>query len=314
MVTANPSRAKRCRPNPLHKGLILAAFGWLVTAVPALAAAEQGAAEIVVGHKPYLQHRLVAEMTAQLLSHRGFAATLAQPMGSAILRKAQETGRVDVYWESPVTALVLYHRQDAAQAPAGLLDTVRALDAKKALAWLRPSGVQQRFRLAMRPQDAEAMGIAKMSELASVAKAGAPLRLATDIEFARRPDGLKPLEKAYGFKFASANVKTVDVEQTYEALLRETVDVAVVLNTDPRVNLAGLAVLKDDLEVLPSYGLAPVIRVPLLQQHPGLSRALDELALALDTETLRRLTAKVQIGKQSVAEVSAGFLYTLGLI
>lgn len=309
MVTANPFRVKS-----LRQILILAAFGWLIAVAPALAAAEQGPAEIVVGRKPYLQHRLVAEMTAQLLSHRGFAATVAQPMGSAILRKAQETGRVDVYWESPVTALVLYYRHNAALEPSGLLATVRALDAKKAMAWLRPSGVAQSFRLAMRPQDAEAMGIAKMSELASVAKAGAPLRLATDIEFARRPDGLKPLEKAYGFKFASENVKTVDVEQTYEALLRETVDVAVVLNTDPRVNLAGLAVLKDDLEVLRTYGLAPVIRAPLLDQHPALSRALDELALALDTKALRRLAAQVQIGKQSVAEVSAGFLYTLGLI
>jgi osmoprotectant transport system substrate-binding protein len=299
---------------PIRQFLIFVTLGWLLALAPAMAATEAGPPEIVIGRKPYLQHGLVAELTAQLLSHRGYTASVAEPMGSAILRKAQETGRVDVYWESPVTALVLYYRHAAALAPDGLIDTVRALDAKKSLAWLRPSGVAQSFRLAMRPQDAEAMGIAKMSELAAAAKAGAPLRLATDIEFARRPDGLKPLERAYGFKFASENVKTVDVEQTYEALLRETVDVAVVLNTDPRVNLAGLAVLKDDLDVLRTYGLAPVVRAPVLEQHPDLTAALDELALALDTETLRRLAAQVQIGKQPVAEVSAGFLHTLGLI
>src|SRR5689334_15015915 len=55
----------------------------------------------------------------------------------------------------------------------------------------------------MRGADAAAKGITSVSDLAARARRGERFRLICNTEFYIRPDGLMPLQRAYGFDFAS---------------------------------------------------------------------------------------------------------------
>src|SRR3546814_17297229 len=87
----------------------------------------------------------------------------------------------------------------------------------------------------MREPEAEAKGIKTISDLAKAINGGEKLTFATNAEFAARADGLKPMEKAYGFKFGRENVKHMDSGLTYQALRDKQVDVALAFATDGRI-------------------------------------------------------------------------------
>ena len=52
----------------------------------------------------------MAAMTAQLLKAKGFKPDVKAGMGSAVLRQAQESGQIDVYWEYTGTSLITYNK------------------------------------------------------------------------------------------------------------------------------------------------------------------------------------------------------------
>ncbi len=285
--------------------------GGLATITTAAAPADE---PIIVGRKDTTTQLLLAELTAQLLEAKGRTVTRAEPMGSAIIRKAQETDRVDIYWESPNTALLVSHRFQEPLQPPDALAQVRELDMPKGLVWFAPSRIRTRLVLAMRAVDSRDMGIQSLSDLAVASNAGAELMLASPVEFAMRADGLRPLEKRYGFKFGAGKVHSVPLVETVGSLISETVDIAVVSDLDPRVSRNGLAVLRDDLDVFPMLTLAPVARREALENHVGLDRDLAALLRALSTQTIGELKAEILLEGKPVEEVAAAFLTRAGLI
>jgi hypothetical protein len=113
----------------------------------------------------------------------------------------------------------------------------KALDAERGLVWLAPSKVDNTYALAMRQADATRKGIRSISDLALWVNAGNVHRLASTVEFITRPDGLKPLEQAYGFQFGYGNVVGMDNAGIYAVLRRPSeYDVGVVLATDGRTS------------------------------------------------------------------------------
>jgi osmoprotectant transport system substrate-binding protein len=290
----------------------------LVLAAAALTALGLGSASaqtpVVVGGKNFTEQQIMAEMTAQLLNAKGFKADKRAGMGSSVLRQAQESGQVDVYWEYTGTSLITYNKVTDKFSAEETYKRVKELDAQKGLVWLNPSRANSTYALVMNREAADKNAIKSLSDLAEKVNGGAKLTFASNAEFAERPDGLKPLEETYKFKFGRPNVKRMDSGLTYSALKEQQVDVALAFATDGRIPAFNFMVLKDDKNFFPSYALTPVVRKATLDANPKLAELLNGLSAKLDDDTMAKLNAGVDVEKKSIEDVSANFLKTNGLI
>jgi osmoprotectant transport system substrate-binding protein len=272
------------------------------------------AQEIVVGGKNFTEQQLLSEITAQLLEAKGFDVDNRSGMGSAALRQAMESGQIDVYWEYTGTSLITYNKVEDKLDAQATYDKVKELDAEKGIVWLDPSQANNTYALAMREDEAKAMDIATLSDLAQRVNDEGDLTLASNAEFYARPDGLKPLEEAYGFEFGRANVKRMDSGLVYEALKNEDVDVGLVFATDGRIPAFDFVTLQDDKGYFPSYALAPVVRDEVLEAHPELADILNQLSAQLNDEVMAGLNAKVDVDKMSIENAASEFLQSTGLV
>ncbi|MEO5701598.1 MAG: glycine betaine ABC transporter substrate-binding protein [Casimicrobiaceae bacterium] len=294
----------------LHRTLAAAVAG-LLLGFGAFAAVAQ---TIVVGGKNFTEQQLMASMTNQLLKAKGFSPDVKAGMGSAVLRQAQESGQIDVYWEYTGTSLITYNKISERMSPADTYTKVKELDAAKGLVWLNPSKANNTYSLAMNQEEAKKMGISTISDLSKKLKEGAKLSFASNAEFYARPDGLKPLETMYGFEFGRDNVKRMDTGLVYQALKEKQVDVGLVFATDGRIPAFNFVVLKDDKGYFPAYALTPVVRKQVLDANPKLADILNSLSAKLDDATMARLNASVDVDKKTVEDVAQTFLKQQGLI
>ena len=289
-------------------------FAFLAGAVLLVDATAAIAQNIVVGGKNFTEQQIMSQMTAQLLQAKGFKPDVKAGMGSAVLRQAQESGQIDVYWEYTGTSLITYNKITDRLSPADTYAKVKELDAAKGLVWLNPSKANNTYSLAMNQDEAKKLGIATISDLAAKVKGGAKLTLASNAEFYARPDGLKPLEERYGFEFPRESVKRMDTGLVYQALKEKQVDVGLVFATDGRVPAFNFVVLKDDKGFFPNYALTPVVRKQVLDANPKLAEYLNALSAKLDDATMARLNASVDVDKKTVEDVARTFLKEQGLV
>jgi osmoprotectant transport system substrate-binding protein len=294
------------KTKPMLTGLAAAAL----LSFAALAAAQT----IVVGGKNFTEQQIMSQMTAQLLKAKGFNVDVKAGMGSAVVRQAQESGQIDVYWEYTGTSLITYNKIKERMSAPETYKKVKELDAAKGLVWLNPSKANNTYGLAMNEADAKKLGIVRISDLAAKVKGGAKLTFASNAEFYARPDGLKPMEEAYGFEFPREDVKRMDTGLVYQALKEHQVDVGLVFATDGRIPAFHFVMLKDDRNFFPNYALTPVVRKQVLDANPKLADALNALSAKLDDATMARLNASVDVDKKTVEDVAHGFLKEQGLI
>lgn len=266
------------------------------------------AQSVVVGGKNFTEQQIMAEMTSQLLTAKGFTIDKRAGLGTAPLRQAQEAGQIDVYWEYTGTSLITFNKfTDKLDADA-TYKKVKELDAAKGLVWLDPSKANNTYALAMRKADAASKSIATLSDLAAKVKTGTTMKFGCNAEFYARRDGLEPLEKNYGFEFGRDNVVRMDTGLVYQALKDSQVEVGLVFATDGRVPAFDFVILKDDKGYFPSYAMTPVIRKDTLDKNPKLADILNGLSAKLDDATMARLNASVDVDKKSIEEVAGGFL------
>lgn len=284
-------------------------------AVIALTSTFSQAADLVVGGKGYTEQLLVASMTEQYLAGQGYDVDKRDGMGSTVLRKAQENGQIDLYWEYTGTSLITFNKIKERMSADEAYATIKELDGKKGLVWLNRSQANNTYALAMRADDAAAKGIVTISDFATYLKGeGKDAIFASNVEFAARPDGLKPLQKEYKFKFARKNVKKMNSGLTYQALKTGDVDVSLVFATDGRIKAFNFVILQDDKGFFPNYALAPVVRQETLENNPKLEAQLNTLAALLDDNVMSTLNASVDVEGKSIESVAKQFLVDNKLI
>ena len=287
-----------------------------ILAAAALAAGlvSASAQTLVVGGKNFTEQQLMAEMTTQLLTAKGFKVDKRAGLGTAPLRQAQEAGQIDLYWEYTGTSLITFNKVQDKLDAAATYARVKELDAAKGLVWLNPSKANNTYALAMRKADAAAKGIKTLSDLAAKVKAGPALKFGCNAEFYARPDGLTPMQNTYGFEFGRENVVRMDTGLVYAALKDAQVDVGLVFATDGRIPAFDFVVLADDKGFFPSYSLTPVVRKETLDKNPKLAELLNGLSAKLDDATMAKLNATVDVEKKTIEEVATAFLKQQGLI
>lgn len=269
---------------------------------------------VIVGGKFFTEQYLLSEMTTQLLQAENIPVEQKTGMGSSLVRKAQEIGEIDLYWEYTGTSLVVYNKVTEELSPEETYQRVKDLDAKKGLIWLAPSNANNTFALAVRKEDVAKHGLRTLSDMAQFYRSDKELNMVGTAEFIGRPDGIRKLQRAYDFRVPRNQLKSMDSGLTYTALKDGLADVALVFATDGRIAAFGFDLLTDDKNFFPNYAVVPVIRKEALEKFPELEAKLNELSSKLDDATMQNLNASVDIDKKSVKEVATAFLKANNLL
>lgn len=273
------------------------------------------AQSIVVGGKDFTEQQLIAEITGQYLRAKGFSIRVRTGFSTPGIRREQELGLVDVYWEYTGTALLIFNDVQEKLSPADAYALIRKQDSRKGLVWLSPSKVDNTYALAMRRADAAARGITSISDLSVRIRQGERFRFACNTEFFIRPDGLGPLQRAYRFVFGPDEVIRMHQNAIYDALREgNTIEVGLVFSTDGRIADFDFLLLEDDKMFFPSYLLAPVVRKSVLDRHPELENHLKAISDKLDNTTIAALNGMIDLQKREVEEVATMFLKATGLL
>lgn len=269
--------------------------------------------KIVIGGKDFTEQLLLSKITAIYLKENGYPIEEASNMGSTVVRSALENGQIDLYWEYTGTALVIFQEQEAETDPDKTYQIVKENDAEVGLVWMDKSEVNNTYALLMRRDKAEELGIKTISDLANhINNVDDSLIFSSNAEFYAREDGMKGLQKEYGFEFPANNVVRMDSGLLYDALKEGQTDVSVGFATDARIKGFDLVVLEDDLKFFPAYNAAPVIREDKLNDE--IAGLLNELAANLDSEIMMGLNYLVDVEHKDISEVAREWLEDKGFI
>ena len=267
---------------------------------------------IVVGSKDSAEPVILGHMLADLVeAHTPLKADRRLNLGgSLICFNALKQGGLDAYVEYTGTALTAILKQPPENDPEGVRRKVGEMLAKDGITTLPPLGFENTFAILMRREQAETLGIRKISDLARHA---GTLRAGFGPEFMNRADGYPGLVKAYGLDFA-VRPREMDRNLLYQAVERKTLDVAAGDSTDGRVASLDLVQLDDDRRYFPPYEAVPLVRAETLAKHPKLREALERLSGKIDAATMRKLNHEVDGLKRDPAEVAREFLGSAGLL
>jgi osmoprotectant transport system permease protein len=252
---------------------------------------------VVVGSKRFTESYVLGEIVAQTLAAAGRPAVHRQGLGNTgILEQALASGAVDLYPEYTGTIVRELLKREGNPG----LDELNRWLAPRGLVAAVPFGFNNTYALAMSEARAQALGIARISDLAATAKG---LKLGLSHEFLQRADGWPALREAYRLE---ATPTGLDHGLAYDAVAAGTVDVIDVYSTDAKLGRLGLRVLEDDRAFFPKYDAVLLMR-------SGLDVApLARLAGSIDAAAMIAMNAEVELDGRPFAEVASRFLATRG--
>ncbi len=260
-----------------------------------------------IGSKNFTEQLVLGELLAQYLgSHTTLPVDKRFYLaGTYICHQALLAGRIDMYVEYTGTALVAVLKEPPSSDHQAVFNSVKSLYARRFGLQVLPSlGFDNTFAMVMRGADARRMQLKTLSDAASVAP---QLRLGVGYEFMERADGYKGLVSTYGLKFREAP-RVMDLGLLYRALQNNQVDLVAGSNTDGLIAALDLVVLADDRRYFPPYDAVPVVRQEMLEKHPEVAAALDQLGGQISAEDMRRMNYAVDGEKQDAAAVVKAFL------
>ena len=264
---------------------------WLLCGVLAVAATAQAEERLAIGSKRFTESYILGEVLA-----RAAGGEHKPGLGNTgIVLAALKAGSIDVYPEYTGTIAAEIVRLPAKST---LEEINRALAAQGLAAGVR-LGFNNSYALAMREDRAQAMGIARLSDLAR----HATLKLGLSQEFIGRADGWAGLKQAYGLPHAAPG--GLDHGLAYEALDAGRIDVMDVYSTDAKIARYRLRVLEDDRGFFPRYDAVLLYRSDVPQRHPQAWAALTALEGRITGPQMIRMNAAAELEGRTFAQAAA---------
>lgn len=277
-------------------GLALA----LLLAASAGADVGHAAEPIRIASKNSNESYLLSEIAAQLLESKGFAVERRFGLGGTLIAfDALVAGEIDLYMEytGTLSQAILKLGHDASR------EAMNQRLKGDGLRLLRPFGFNNTYAIAVRREQAQALGLARIGDLA-----GQPaLKLVFSHEFLEREDGWPGLKRAYGLPFSATGIEHA---LAYQAIAEGSLDVTDAYSTDGELLRYDLVLLEDDRRFFPRYLAAPLVRVDVGAQ---VIEVLETLGGSLDDAAAQALNAAVVVDGLSFADVAAGFLAERGV-
>lgn len=278
-------------------------------------------ASITITSKNFTEALILGKMAVLAARVAGFEVTdMSNVPGSVAVRQLMLEGDADLVWDYTGTAWLTYLGHERAVPDQRLqYEAVRDADRANGLAWLEPARLDNTYAFAVRADAVPALGgIERLSQLADL-----PVHersFCVDAEFNSRPDGFKPMLRAYGLDLGAddgvptANVTILDIGAVYEATARGVCNFGEVFATDGRIVSLGLKVLGDDKGFFPAYNAAPVVRTSTLEQYPQLERIFRQISSRLTNAQQQQLNHRVDVDGEEPARVAFDWMREQGLI
>jgi osmoprotectant transport system substrate-binding protein len=267
---------------------------------------------IVIGSKNFTEQLILGEILAQQIENETHLPVERRfyLAGSYICHQAILGGRIDIYPEYTGTALTAILKQQPQGTPQEVYNRVKAEYARRFnLALGLPLGFNDTFAIEIRGEDARRLGLKTISQAASYAPQWLP---GFGYEFMERPDGYKGLAATYGLRFAESP-RVMDLGLMTRALKDKQIDLAAGNTTDGLIPAFDLFVLEDDRHYFPPYEAVPIMREEVLQRHPEVAQAVNELAGKISDDDMRQLNYAVDGQHHDVKQVVREFLHNKGL-
>lgn len=259
-------------------GVLLAGVG--AAAVGSWAAAGQAA--YVVGAKNFAEQYILADVMTDRLRKEGSAATARVDLGSVFAFRALANNGIDAYIDYSGTVWTTIMKRTDSLPRAQMLQVMTTqLRKDHGVVLLGALGFENAYALAMRRDQAEALGIRTIADLSQHAP---QLRIGGDFEFFARSEW-RGLRDRYGLRFREQ--KQYQPTFLYKAVSSKDVDVISAASSDGRIRAYDLVVLEDPLQVIPPYD-AIVLLAPARAADPVLHRALQPLVGAIPIDAMRQ--------------------------
>ena len=260
--------------------------------------------EVVIGSKSFTEQYILAALIRDLLEEEPDVTTQTLPaLGSIVAFDALRDGSLDVYVDYTGTLWATIFKQPTLGTERQkVLDAVRErLPSEYGIHVLAALGFENTYALAMRREQARALGIRRISDLRAHADT---MAIASDYEFFQRAEWAA-LEAEYGLTFEAQ--RGMDASLMYEAARSGSVDVIGAYSTDGRIEAYDLIVLEDDRAVIPPYDAIVVGSDRLVRRAPVLAQKLGGLEQRLTAETMRALNAAVDLEGERPEGVAAAW-------
>ncbi|HUP48013.1 MAG TPA: glycine betaine ABC transporter substrate-binding protein [Thermoanaerobaculia bacterium] len=298
---------------PLRAIVLFVAFVTFVSFAGELVRAQESPARLVIGSKNFTESHILGEMMALLVeAHTGIEVEHRSGLGGTLVCfTATARGEIDLYPEYTGTAwsIILKESGRVDDPLRAFLHVQSRFRDRYDLEWLAPFGLNNSYALAMREEQAAALGVREISDL--IPHAGT-LDAGFSIEFMNREDGWPGLRPFYGLDFRQ--VRAMEHGLAYEAIAGGVIDLIDAYTTDGKLLRYPLRVLEDDRGFFPPYNAAPVIRGEVLRAHPELRELLERLSFRIPDRVMIELNHAVEERGRAFREVARGFLVAEGLI
>lgn len=250
---------------------------------------------LVVASADSVEQQILGALTLLYLEDLGYRVEDKTNLGGAwAMRSALKAGRVDLCWEYTGTTWQEYLVHDRPIPDAEeLYRRVREEDAQQGIAWLTPTSVRHQLVLAVRREQATALGLRTISDLVRhVNQRESDMMLCTPRELYDTARGIRGLERVYGVQFRKSLVRFGSGQQGFEELKAGRCDCAFGYTTDAAL-VGDLYWLEDDRRFVQPSQLAIGVRLEVLAKLPELEGELERLAAALTQEELAAMQRQV---------------------
>ncbi|MEM8963407.1 MAG: glycine betaine ABC transporter substrate-binding protein [Acidobacteriota bacterium] len=262
---------------------------------------------LVVGSKKFTENVILGEIAKSAFAASDMEARhRAELGGTRILWNALLRGDIDVYPEYTGTLI-----QELLVDELGTLDprspeeqrtAIETILSELGIAMTAPLGFDNTYAVGVTSTTAKQLELTTISDL----DAYPALRFGLTNEFLDREDGWPGLAAAYGLP--QTNVRGLDHDLAYRALVAGDIDAMDVYTTDAEIAYYDLVTLTDDRAYFPSYRAIFLYRLDLPSEAVT---ALDGLTGTLNEADMRALNAAVKIDGELDRAVAASFVARL---
>ncbi len=260
---------------------------------------------IKIGSKTFNESHILAEMAALLLEQNGFEVERRLGLGGTLIAyEALQNADIDLYPEytGTITQVILKNTEDKSTTSSWGDINSHLKDLQLQL--LPPLGFNNSYALAISQPIAESLKLSTISDFAK----HPDLNLGVSLEFLNREDGWPSFSQAYQLQ---QDVIGIEHALAYQAIANGDIAATDAYTTDGDIQAYPLVLLEDDKQFFPEYLAAFLSRDNLPE---AVAEVLNQLSGKIDEQTMRDLTARVSLDKQSPAEVAEDFLLQQQLI
>jgi osmoprotectant transport system substrate-binding protein len=285
------------------------------------AASGLSGASFTVGSKEFTEQLILGQIAIMALEDAGAQVDDQTGItGTTNVRKALDSGEIDMYWEYTGTGWTTHLGHEVSEAPADsqeLFDAVAEEDLQKNdVKWFALAPGNNAYAIATSQDTMDQLGVQTLSDYAKVAGENpADASLCAASEFLDRDDGLPGLEKTYDFDLPESAVTEVELGIIFTQVPKgNPCKFGEVFATDGRIPANNMVVIEDDQNFFVKYNLAMTTSNKVYEENPAVEDVFAPIAEKLTTEKLQELNSQVDVDGLLVEQVAQEFLESEGLI